>query len=144
VGARRHRGRREEGRERLALGWDYVLEVHPYPTNLAAGAKLDRSKTPALGQPEKLTLPPMQRATLSNGLKVVMVERHNAPVVDFSLLVRGGYSADPAGMPGVVSFTQRMLEEGTPRATRCASASSSRRSARPSRPAPTWIGRARA
>lgn len=93
---------------------DYVLEIHPYPANLAAAGTLDRSKTPALGQPEKLTLPPMQRATLSNGLKVVMVERHNAPVVDFSLLVRGGYSADAPGMPGVVSFTQRMLEEGTP------------------------------
>jgi zinc protease len=94
---------------------DYVLEVHPYPANLAvSGPKLDRSKPPTLGQPEKLTLPPMQRATLSNGLKVVMVERHNAPVVDFSLLVKGGYSADSPDMPGVVSFAQRMLEEGTP------------------------------
>lgn len=93
---------------------DYILEVHPFPTNLAAGARLDRSKTPALGQPEKLTLPPMQRASLSNGLKVVMVERHNAPVVDFSLLVKSGYASDSPDMPGVASFAQRMLEEGTP------------------------------
>jgi zinc protease len=93
---------------------DYVLEVHPFPANLAAGAKMDRSKTPALGKPEKLTLPPMQRATLSNGLRVVMVERHNAPVVDFSLMVKGGYAADSPELPGVVTFAQRMLEEGTP------------------------------
>src|SRR5262249_15054673 len=53
-------------------------------------------------------------ATLSNGLKVVLAERHTAPVVNFSLLVNSGYSADPAGAPGTASLTLRMLEEGTP------------------------------
>jgi zinc protease len=93
---------------------DYVLEVHPYPTTLQAGAKLDRSKEPALGDPMSLKLPPMQRATLSNGLKIVLAERHTAPVVNFSLLVDSGYAADPASASGTASFSQRMLEEGTP------------------------------
>src|SRR5262249_61438648 len=53
---------------------DYVLDVQPYPTTLAAGAKLDRTKEPALGAPMSLSLPPMQKATLSNGLKVVLDE----------------------------------------------------------------------
>jgi zinc protease len=56
----------------------------------------------------------MQRATLSNGLKVVLAERHTAPVVNFSLFVRGGYSSDIASAIGTCSFAQRMLEEGTP------------------------------
>jgi len=47
-------------------------------------------------------------------LKIVLAERHTAPVVNFSLMVDSGYSADPADSPGVVSFAQRMLEEGTP------------------------------
>ena len=93
---------------------DYVLDVHPYPTTLQAGAKLDRSKEPALGDPMSLKLPPMQKATLSNGLKLVLAERHTAPVVNFSLLVDSGYAADPASAPGTASFSQRMLEEGTP------------------------------
>jgi zinc protease len=93
---------------------DYVLDVEPYPANLKADAKLDRSKEPAPGQPMALKLPPMQKATLSNGLKIVLAERHTAPVVNFSLLVDSGYAADPSAAPGTASFSQRMLEEGTP------------------------------
>jgi len=93
---------------------DYVLEVQPYPTDLTTGAPIDRSKPPALGSAEALKLPPMQQATLSNGLKVVLAERHTAPVVNFSLLVRGGYSSDASSSLGTCSFAQRMLEEGTP------------------------------
>jgi zinc protease len=93
---------------------DYILEVVPFPTDLKTSAPIDRSKLPALGSAEALKLPPMQKATLSNGLKVVLAERHTAPVVNFSLLVNGGYSSDAADAPGVASFSQRMLEEGTP------------------------------
>ena len=93
---------------------DYVLEVHPYPTTFKTDAKLDRSKEPAAGDPMSLKLPPLQKATLSNGLKVVLAERHTAPVVNFTLMVDSGYSADPAGATGTASFAQRMLEEGTP------------------------------
>jgi zinc protease len=93
---------------------DYILEVQPYPANLKADAKLDRSKEPAMGEPMSLKLPPMQKATLSNGLKIVLAERHTAPVVNFSLLVDSGFASDPAGAAGTGSFAQRMLEEGTP------------------------------
>jgi zinc protease len=92
---------------------DYVLEVHPFPS-LSADAKIDRSKEPALGSAMSLKLPPMQKATLSNGLKIVLAERHTAPVVNFSLLVDSGYAADPVAARGTASFSQRMLEEGTP------------------------------
>ena len=93
---------------------DYVLEVQPFPSNLATTAKLDRSKEPALGAPETLNLPPMQRTTLSNGLKVVLAERRAAPVVNFSLMVDSGYASDSLELPGVASLSLRMLEEGTP------------------------------
>jgi len=93
---------------------DYVLEVHPYPTTFKTDAKLDRSKEPPAGGPMSLNLPPLQKTTLSNGLKVVLAERHTAPVVNFTLIVDSGYSADPAGATGTASFAQRMLEEGTP------------------------------
>ncbi len=93
---------------------DYILEVDPYPSNLKAEAGLDRSKEPAVGGPMSLNLPPMQKTRLSNGLNVVLAERHTAPVVNFQLLVNSGYAADPANSPGLASFSQRMLEEGTP------------------------------
>jgi zinc protease len=93
---------------------DYVLEVHPYPTTFKTEGKLDRSKEPTVGDPMSLKLPPLQKSALSNGLKIVLAERHTAPVVNFTLMVDSGYSADPASATGTASFEQRMLEEGTP------------------------------
>ena len=103
---------------KIANAWladgDFVLEVHPYPADFSTTGRLDRSTPPPEGQPEGLTLPPMQRATLSNGLRVVLAERHSVPVVNFSMLIDSGYAADPPQLPGVESFSMRMLEEGTP------------------------------
>ena len=103
--------------KKAAVDWlsdgDYVLEVHPYPS-LKTEGKLDRSKEPAAGDPMSLKLPPVQKSSLSNGLKIVLAERHSAPVVNFTLLVDSGYSADPGDASGTDSFEQRMLEEGTP------------------------------
>ena len=92
---------------------DYVLTVTPYPTNFSTTTKLDRSKGPAEGHAESLSLPAMQTATLSNGLKLVVAERHSAPVVDFSLLVDGGYASDSPAMPGLASMATNMVDEGT-------------------------------
>jgi zinc protease len=91
-----------------------VLEVQPYPTTLKTVGKLDRSKEPAAGEPVSLKLPALEKSTLSNGLKIVLAERHSAPVVNFTLMVDSGYSSDPADATGTNSFEQRMLEEGTP------------------------------
>ncbi|GAA0400711.1 M16 family metallopeptidase [Massilia aurea] len=93
---------------------DYVLQIDPFPTGLAAtDTGLDRSKEPVAGKAMSLKLPPMQRITLTNGLKVVLAERHEAPVVNLQMMVDSGYAADSAALPGVASLTLRMLEEGT-------------------------------
>jgi zinc protease len=93
---------------------DYVLQVNPFPTGLAAEkTQLDRSKGAPLGHPEALRLPPMQSVTLSNGLKVVLAESHAAPVVNLSLMLDSGYASDSKELPGLASLTLRMLEEGT-------------------------------
>jgi zinc protease len=93
---------------------DFILQIDPFPTGLAAtDTKLDRSKEPVAGKAMSLKLPPMQRTTLSNGLQVVLAERHEAPVVNLQMMVDSGYAADSAGLTGVASLTLRMLEEGT-------------------------------
>jgi zinc protease len=93
---------------------DYILEVEPYPATLTAtGTRLDRSREPEAGGPMSLNLPPMQKSTLTNGLKIVLAERHTAPVVNFNLLVDSGYASDPSNGPGTASFAQAMLLEGT-------------------------------
>jgi zinc protease len=104
--------------KRAAVDWlsdgDYILEVQPFPTDLRTSAPIDRSHLPSLGAAMSLTLPAMEKTTLPNGLTIVLAERHSAPVINFSLLVNGGYSSDSPKAPGTCSFAQRMLEEGTP------------------------------
>ena len=92
---------------------DYVLTVTPYPTNFSTTTKLDRSKGPAEGHAESLSLPPMQTATLGNGMKLVVAERHGAPIVDFSLRIDGGYASDSPAMPGLASMATNMVDDGT-------------------------------
>jgi zinc protease len=93
---------------------DYILQVDPFPAGLATSVTtLDRSKGPPPGHPEKLHLPPMQSSTLSNGLKVVLAERHGAPVVNLSMMVDAGFASDSHALPGLASLSLRMLEEGT-------------------------------
>jgi zinc protease len=78
---------------------------------LAAQAP-DRSKPPTVGAPPSLRLPPIDRRTLPNGLQVWVVEMHEVPVVDVSVIVKSGAAMDPAGKYAVSHFTAAMLDEG--------------------------------
>ncbi|HUF48223.1 MAG TPA: pitrilysin family protein [Vicinamibacterales bacterium] len=72
----------------------------------------DRTKTPVPGDPPALTLPPIHKRTLGNGLPVWVVESREVPVVNITLIVKTGASADPMGQFGLASFTAAMLDEG--------------------------------
>jgi zinc protease len=95
----------------------FKLDVEPFPDYQAASRGADRSKLPPLGDPPALKLPPLQHATLSNGLKIVLAERHEAPIVHVSLIADAGYAADSeAGIkPGTARLTMGMLDEGAGR-----------------------------
>lgn len=91
----------------------YILEVHPFPQYQSAASKVDRSKLPEMGAAPEVKFPKLQRATLSNGLKIILAERHTIPVVNFNLLVDAGYAADQFSLPGTASLAMNMLDEGT-------------------------------
>ncbi len=91
----------------------YTLEVHPYSEFRTATAKADRSKLPSTGTPPDSKFPELERAELSNGLKLVLARRSSIPQVRFDLLLDAGYAADLSGIPGVASLTLAMMDEGT-------------------------------
>ena len=91
----------------------YTLLVNPYPQVSAAKSDVDRKVLPALGTAPEVQFPAVQTAKLANGLKVVLLERHSAPMVDFTLAVDAGYSSDPAPKAGAASLAVELLEEGT-------------------------------
>jgi zinc protease len=91
----------------------FVLTVEPFPEYHADATGADRSKLPDVGSPAPLKLPPLQRATLSNGLKVVLAERHAVPVVQLSLIVDAGHAADSLAKPGTSNLALAMISNGT-------------------------------
>jgi zinc protease len=91
----------------------YVLEVHPFPEYKTATTGADRSKAPEPGPAPDLKLPKLQRATLSNGLKVILAERHEVPLVQAWMTLDAGYAADQFATPGTASMTTALLDGGT-------------------------------
>ncbi|MBI4886362.1 MAG: insulinase family protein [Acidobacteria bacterium] len=79
---------------------------------VSAQERPDRSKPPALAPAPELRLPPVARRALSNGLRVWVIESHEVPIVQLSLVVRAGGADDPAGQFGAASLTAAMLDEG--------------------------------
>jgi zinc protease len=75
-------------------------------------AQPDRSAPPKLGPPPSLRLPAIQHMTLSNGIRVLILEKHAVPVVQVNLVVKAGTSMDPAGKSGLASLTAAMLTDG--------------------------------
>jgi zinc protease len=90
----------------------YVLTVVPFPEYSASNGSVDRSKAPSAGSVTDLKLPKLERATLANGMKIVLAERHNVPLVNFWLIEDAGYAAD-GDKPGISSLTSAMLLFGT-------------------------------
>lgn len=73
------------------------------------------TEPPVVPPPKPLTLPPITRRALANGLELLIVEHHELPVANFLMLVKSGYEEDPASTPGLVSLVAAMLDEGAGR-----------------------------
>ncbi len=67
----------------------------------------------ALPRPEALSLPPVQRMVLPNGLVVLVCEEPSLPVVTLRLLTDAGSRRDPSGKEGIAQLTARSLLLGT-------------------------------
>ncbi len=91
----------------------YALEIHPYGDPKPVSQTTDRSKLPQIGQAPELRLPKLERATLSNGLKIVLAERHEIPMVNLSVLIDSGYAADQFAAPGAARLVASLLDGGT-------------------------------
>ena len=92
----------------------YTLTVLPFGNPKAFSAAVDRSKMPLPGAVADTAFPAFQTSTLSNGMKVYLVERHDAPQVSVSMVVDTGYPGDPTAIRnGLGGLTANMMDEGT-------------------------------
>ena len=91
----------------------YTLTVKPAAKLAAADEPIDRSVLPGLDEAPDVSFPMVQKRALPNGLEILLIERHGAPLVNMALAVDAGYAADPGEKAGTAALALNMMEEGT-------------------------------
>lgn len=87
-----------------------ALAAAAAPAATAAAQFPTRPPAPAPVRPA--AFPPFQEATLSNGVRVVLVENHRDPIVAFRLALPAGDAYAPAGKEGLADMVASLLTKG--------------------------------
>jgi predicted Zn-dependent peptidase len=95
-----------------------VVTPPPLPVATAEAARVTpdapfRQQPPSADGKVPFVAPKIAEAKLKNGLRVLIVERHDLPIVSARLVVSTGAGDVPDARPGLMSFLGSMLEQGT-------------------------------
>lgn len=74
---------------------------------------LGQESPPAPGPPRQINLPQPVDRTLKNGMRVVVIEDHDAPLMTVKVLVKNGGEIDPPELSGLSQMTASLLTKGT-------------------------------
>ena len=104
---------RQAARKWLSDG-DMTLVCDPFPEYSVTGQEADRTKVPEVDTKMATSFPDVQRATLKNGMKVVLARRSESPTVSANLVFDAGFCTDKfGGKLGLARLAMDMLDEGT-------------------------------
>ncbi|NPC50127.1 insulinase family protein [Corallococcus sp. AB032C] len=87
----------------------------PAPSSAPTPPEAPAPATPAPAVPlstKGVTLPETTSVTLKNGVRLLLVEKHELPLVSFSAWLKGGAVTDPAGKEGLAALTAELLQKG--------------------------------
>ena len=91
----------------------YTMLVKPFDKLTAGKTDVNRKILPPLNSPPEIKFPEIQRAKLKNGLNVILLERHSAPIVNVALAVDAGTASDSQAKAGLSTLAVDLLDEGT-------------------------------
>ena len=91
----------------------YELTVLPFPEYQVAEPKADRSEIPAVTAVTTINFPDVEEAMLDNGMRLVVAQRGSIPLVDVSIQIGTGATAEPANAPGIATFMFNQMDKGT-------------------------------
>src|SRR5262249_50693047 len=94
----------------FATSWCRACAVVALSATVIAQQAPDRPRPPKAGAPPELKRPAIQKRQLANGLPVWIVELHEVPVAQVTLVVRSGAADDPPRRFGLASMTAAMLD----------------------------------
>ncbi|MEI7423094.1 MAG: pitrilysin family protein [Prolixibacteraceae bacterium] len=75
--------------------------------------KFDRSKRPNLEPDPSLNIPTIWTSSLGNGMKILGIQHHELPLVQFSIVVGGGHNVEEIPKAGLASIVAALMNEGT-------------------------------
>jgi len=96
----------------LSRGY-YQLTVAPFPAYRSAADTVDRSSIPPVSAKSDIHFPDIATTTLGNGIKLVVANRGNVPLIDVSVRIETGATAAPADAPGLPVFVFGLMDKGT-------------------------------
>jgi zinc protease len=77
------------------------------------GAQTPQATPPPPAPPRSGTFPNPVEETLPNGLRVIVVERRETPLISAQLLIKNGGEVDPPELAGLADMTANLLTKGT-------------------------------
>jgi zinc protease len=80
---------------------------------IASFAQAPQATPPPPTAPRSVTIPKPVEKTLPNGLRVIVVQRSQLPLVTAQLLIKSGGEVDPTDQSGVADMTAALLTRGT-------------------------------
>ena len=78
-----------------------------------ASISFGQETPPTPAAPRSVTIPKPIEKTLKNGLRVIVVESANMPLVTSALMVKSGGEVDPDQLSGIADMTGDLLTKGT-------------------------------
>ena len=76
-------------------------------------AQTPQATPPPPAQPRSVAFPKPVEETLPNGLRVIVVERRESPLVSAQLIIKNGGEVDPSELAGLADMTANLLTKGT-------------------------------
>ena len=80
---------------------------------IGVNAQSPQATPPPPAPPRSGTFPKPVEETLPNGLRVIVVERRESPLVSAQLLIKNGSEVDPGELAGLADMTANLLTKGT-------------------------------
>ena len=76
-------------------------------------AQTPQATPPPPAPPRSGKFPTPVEQTLSNGLRVIVIERHESPLITAQLVIKNGSEVDPPELAGLADMTANLLTKGT-------------------------------
>src|SRR6267142_1706422 len=80
---------------------------------LVVSAQTPQATPPPPAPPRSVEFPKPVEQTLANGLRVIVIERSDTPLVSAQLIIKNGGEVDPPELPGLADMTANLLTKGT-------------------------------